>query len=315
MNRSDSRCDEPQHRWPSEEYSFGRRCLIRGVWGGLLAVFCAVAGDSRADEGVAPWPFFAFDNGVGRGELGPEQQAQVLAEAGYQGIGYTGVDNIPATLQALQARGLKMYSTYIQINLSEGQPPYEPGLPEAIKQLKGAGTALWLHVHGDQPSATTQDDRAVDVIRAVAAMAQESELPVVLYPHVGFYVATTADALRLARKVDRKNVGASLNLCHFLKQNDAATLKQCVRDARPYLFLVSINGADAGDTRNMGWERLIQTLDRGTFDMGAFLQLLWDEGYRGPIGLQCYAIPGDIRENLARSMKAWKQLTARVTTQ
>jgi hypothetical protein len=38
------------------------------------------------------------------------------------------------------------------------------------------------------------------------------------------------------------------------------------------------------------------------------LKQLADGGYQGPIGLQCYAIPGDPRENLQRSIQAWRRL-------
>jgi sugar phosphate isomerase/epimerase len=260
----------------------------------------------------AIWPFFAFDNGVGRGtDITPAQQAEVLADMGYQGIGYTGVQHIPAMLKALDARGLKMFSTYVRVNL-DGEPPFDPGLPQAIEQLRGHGTALWIHVHGRRSPDNALDDRAVRVIRQIARLAAESDLPVVLYPHTGFYVADNQDALRIVRKVDRENVGTSFNLCHFLKQQDAAEMAAVVRESLPYLRLVSVNGADSGETQSMGWDRLIQTLDRGTFDLLPLLKMLQEAGYRGPIGLQCYAVPGDMRDNLQRSIAAWRQLTERL---
>ena len=110
------------------------------------------------------------------------------------------------------------------------------------------------------------------------------------------------------KKVDRKNVGVGFNLCHFLKLDDEKNLERRLKEAMPYLFAVSINGADGGDTNRMGWDRLIQTLDRGSFDVGRVLKTLKQLGYTGPIGLQCYGIPGDNRENLKRSMKAWRDL-------
>ena len=69
------------------------------------------------------------------------------------------------------------------------------------------------------------------------------------------------------------------------------------------------NGADSGDTKSMGWNRLIQTLDRGDFPMDKLMSLLGRLGYDGPIGLQCYAVQGDMRENLKRSIGAWQKLT------
>jgi sugar phosphate isomerase/epimerase len=154
------------------------------------------------------------------------------------------------------------------------------------------------------------DDQAVAVIREIAAMAEQAQLRVALYPHVGFYVATVQDALRLVKKVDRENVGASFNLCHFLKLEDERELARRLQQAAPHLLIASINGADRGDTQSMGWDRLIQTLDRGDFDVTSLLQSLQRLGYRGPIGLQCYAIAGEPRENLARSMAAWREITS-----
>ena len=301
----------PQGRLPSNAPNGRASWILTLVIGSFLCgliVICLTASQLSAEETPTTWEFFAFDNGVGRGALNPAEQAEILADLGYQGIGYTGVDNIPAMLQALQARRLKMYSTYIQVNLDAGEAPYDRGLPQAIQQLKGQGTALWIHLHGAQSPSTALDERAVEVIRQIAEMAEAAGLRVVLYPHTGFYVATTTDAVRVVKKVDRRNVGASLNLCHFLKQNDERVLEQRLQEVMPHLFLVSINGCDSGDTRKMEWDRLIQTLDRGSFDVGHVLRLLKQGGYKGPIGLQCYAIKGDMRENLKRSMKAWIQL-------
>jgi sugar phosphate isomerase/epimerase len=280
----------------------GRDVALANEPGGMAAA---------EDETTRPrghWPFFAFDNGVGRGEWTLDQQAELLAELGYDGIGYTGVRDIGAALEAFQARDLKMFSTYVRVSLKPGEPPYDPELPAAIRRFRGHGTALWLHVHSDQPVSEEEDRRAAELIGQIADLAAESQLPVVLYPHTGFYVATMADAVRLVKEIDRPHVGASFNLCHFLKQNDAATLADQLAAALPYLRLVSINGADAGNTQEMAWDRLIQTLDRGTFDLGDLLRVLHEAGYRGPIGLQCYAIPGDIRDNLQRSMRAWTAL-------
>lgn len=278
------------------------KCALTMV---LLLAACIVVADDAQDR-----PFFAFDNGTGRGVLSFREQAEMLADIGYDGIGFTGVKEIPEALAALDEFDLQMFSTYVGIQLDPNQPAYDPLLPEAIKQLAPHKTVLWLYILGGAPSSTALDDRAVEVIRNVAEMADASGLRIALYPHTGFYVATTRDAVRVAEKVGRENVGVSFNLCHFLKQNDEADLRESVEAATPYLFLVSINGADSGDTRAMGWDRLIQTLDRGSYDVGPLLEILHELEYDGPVGLQCYAIPGDVRENLTRSMGAWQALAA-----
>jgi hypothetical protein len=74
--------------------------------------------------------------------------------------------------------------------------------------------------------------------------------------------------------------------------------------------MVNINGCDhEGD-----WGRLIQTLDRGEYDVYNFLKPILNAGFAGPIGLQCYNIKGDIEDNITRSMTAWKKLERRLTS-
>lgn len=287
------------------------RVLITSLALSVVAPTSASATDgaeSRLDN-----PFFAFDNGTGRDQhIPPEEQAKLLKELGYSGIGYTGAERVPEMLRALDAQGLKMFSIYVGANLDAGKPPYDPGLRAAIRQLKGRDTLIWVYILGGKPSSSDSDSQAVTILREIADMADESGLRVALYPHVGFYVAQIEDSVRLAKKVDRKNVGVSFNLCHFLKIDDERNLEQRLTMAMPYLFLVSINGADRGDTNSMPWNRLIQTLDRGSFDVGRLLRTLKRLGYTGPIGLQCYAIPGDCRENLKRSMEGWRDLRSHI---
>ena len=210
-------------------------------------------------------PFFAFDNGTGRGELPPEAQAKLLKELGYDGIGYTGTEDIPAMLKALDDQGLAMFSTYVEGKVGPDGPKLDPGLKTAIEQLKGRDTILWLYITGK----ADDDAQAVTLVQQAADMAKPAGLRVVLYPHVGFYVATIEDALRVREKAARDNVGVALNLCHFLKADKAENLEKAVKAAGPHLWLVSINGADRDGT---DWNALIQTLDRGTFDVAAFLR-------------------------------------------
>jgi sugar phosphate isomerase/epimerase len=300
-----------------EELMMSGKNLFRLAAGAALwlaAGAAMLAGEKGVSKAGFPNPFFAFDNGTGYGSVAPEEQAKMLKELGYAGIGYTGARQIPAMLKALDAQGLKMFSIYVDVCLTpeKGKPLYDQALKTAIEQLKGRETIIWLPISGGKPSATDLDRQAVAVVREIADMGEKSGLRIALYPHTWMYVEQIEDAVRLAKKVDRKNVGVTFNLCHFLKVDDAKNLERRLKEARPYLFAVSINGADGGNTNQMGWDRLIQTLDRGSFDVGRVLRALRQVGYTGPIGLQCYAIPGDHRENLKRSIHAWQDLCHRI---
>ncbi|HYW43795.1 MAG TPA: TIM barrel protein [Bryobacteraceae bacterium] len=251
-------------------------------------------------------PFFAFDNGAGRDQkLSLEQQAELVKRTGYAGLGYTGGLQVPEMLKALESRGLKMFSIYVAVRVDGDKPGYDAAIPEAIRQLKGHGAVVWLTVQGASPDG---EARAVRMVREVADMAAESGLRVVLYPHMGFYVGRIEDALRIRKLADRRNVGVTFNLAHFLAVKDEPNLDQRLREAMPYLEMVSINGAE----HEGGWDRLILPLDRGAFDVFGFLRKLVTAGYKGPIGLQCYQVPGDIEDNLKRSMAAWRKFQERM---
>jgi len=132
------------------------------------------------------------------------------------------------------------------------------------------------------------------------------------YPHANFWVEKVADGIRLAEKINRDNVGTVFNLCHFLKKDDPSKLEERLEQAFPHLFLVSINGADNGDTNIMGWERLIQPLGKGDYDVYHVLKLLKEKGYSNPVGLQCYNIPGKPEDFLKYSVKTWKKYIRKI---
>ena len=107
-------------------------------------------------------------------------------------------------------------------------------------------------------------------------------------------------------------LAATFNLPHWLAQTrpeDETGLRDLLVRARPHLFAVSINGAtNVADKSDRGtvWKSLIQPLGQGTFDTYALLETLVDLGFEGPVGLQCYNVPGDKADILAQSMEAWR---------
>jgi sugar phosphate isomerase/epimerase len=276
------------------------RLTHRGIR--LLGLFGAVillqAGNASAADQAPAFPFFVFDNGLS----GIQDPPRVLKELGYQGVGVRALD-IGGLIQSYEQAGLKVFSTYVGCRLDQ-TPPYDPDFREQIAKLKGTDVILWLTVLGGKRGQ--EDAKAATIVREIADMAAAAQLRVALYPHTGFYVATTADALQVARQVDRPNVGVSLNLCHELMTDQGPQLDATIRAALPQLMVVSINGADDKQP-GYSWDRLIQPLGRGDYDVCGFLNKLKTAGYKGPVGLQCYGVKGDPLENLKQSIKAWTE--------
>ena len=89
-------------------------------------------------------------------------------------------------------------------------------------------------------------------------------------------------------------------------KDETDQLKEKLSLAMPYLFLVSINGADDGDTHHMEWPRIVQPLGQGSYDVYHVLEILMELGYANPIGLQCYSIEGKAEEFLMYSTTSWR---------
>ena len=258
---------------------------------------------------AGPNPFFALDTATkDANHQTAAQQAEVLKELGYAGIGaaYTGRDALVEMLRELDARGLQLFGIYTGINIDPDQPPYDPSLLDAFKALDGRNTLIWLFGQSKKHpcSSPDGDPRAVEIITELAEAAAQHKVRIALYPHHNFWLERTEDAIRVADKVDRTNVGVIFNLCHWLRVSDETQCGPLIEAAMPRLFLVNINGAD---TDGQDWKSLIQTLDRGTFDIKGFLTTLNDAGYTGPIGFQGYGIGGDVHDNLKRTMNAWER--------
>jgi len=191
--------------------------------------------------------------------------------------------------------------------LTPGKPAYDPRFTNVLSLVKGRNVQFCLLIGGAQASDAAADPRGVAVLRDMSDLARESGAQLLLYPHVSNWIERIEDSVRVAAKVDRPNVGAMFNLCHWLRVDKNRDYASLLKLAMPRLWAVSINGADERDEKP-GWDRYIQPLDGGDFDLGKFLKTLKQVGYKGPIGLQCYGIGGDTREHLARSIRAWQQL-------
>jgi hypothetical protein len=141
-------------------------------------------------------------------------------------------------------------------------------------------------------------------------VAATNELRIAIYPHVGEWTAHFGDATKLAKIVNHRHVGVTFNLCHCLAMGDEGKIPALLDDARSMLFTATINGADSG-VKGGQWNRLIQTLDKGTYDTLIVLGKLRQIEFNGPIGFQGYGIQGDTRSILRPTIDAWRKLSAR----
>ncbi len=278
----------------------------------LLLVTSATRAEDRPARGL-PNPFFAMDTAFRRPGLTTEQQLDLVKELGYQGIAWTEAapDDVKKVAAQAAKRGLKMHAIYCAAPIdSKGEVKPSPGLPGLMEPLRDHGTVIWLHLPGKGPkvSGLTEKSPAIVALRRVADAAARHKLKVAVYPHAGFWIAGTADAITLAEAVGRDNFGIGYNLVHSLWAGEEKDIPDLLARAGDRLFVVTVNGADKGVKSTP-----ILTLDKGSYDVGIVLRKLRGMKYAGPIGFQGYGIAGGTRSILEPTMKAWRKLSAAIT--
>jgi sugar phosphate isomerase/epimerase len=256
------------------------------------------------------YPFFPFCiDWHDSKKRGFAEQAVMLKELGYEGVGHIFLDGVADRLKTLDDAGLKLFQITMNVDVAPGKPPYDAAkFKEVLGLIKGRHVQFCLLMNGMPPSDPSVDPHAVEILREMSDLAQDSGAQLLLYPHQGSWVERIEDSVRVGEKVNRPNVGAMFNLCHWLRVDKQRDYKHLLVQAMPRLWAISICGADELDPKP-GWEHYIQPLDKGSFDVGLLLKTLKELGYKGPIGLQCYGIGGDTREHLARSLAAWQKLS------
>ena len=258
-------------------------------------------------------PFFVFDNGLrGTNLTTIASQLDLAKKIGFAGVAWRtdAPERVKEVLDGSKQRGMKCFVIYCNLDLKDGKMVYDPRLKEIIALCKGTDTMIWPNMTSKQfkNSDPAGDDIAVTGLRELAGLCEANGLRIAIYPHVNMWVHRVEDAVRVAKKVNRKNVGVTFNLCHALLDEAEARIPALLQEAAPHMFVATINGADSGAAKNEA-ARIIQPLDKGTFDVGAVLKQFKDVGFKGPIGLQCYNIKGDPKTLLTGSMAAWRKMS------
>ena len=275
--------------------------VIRSVLRALILILCLALPVFVRGAAEAPFApaFYPFQNGMPSGSA--DEGVRFIKELGYQGVGSVYPKDLAKFKAACDKEGLKIFSIYAGGTVNADGFVYGKDIGEAITMLKGTDALVELTVQrGKDPN----DAQGIAFVKEIANKAKEAGLKVVLYPHAGFHIERVDHALQIAKATGCDNVGVAFNLCHFLKVQPNDDLSTTLESAKPLLWSVSICGADAG---GMDWTTLIRPLDEGTFDQAALLQSLRAIGFKGPLGLQCYNIRIDPKQNLARSMEVWRK--------
>lgn len=231
----------------------------------------------------------------------PEQTA-LMKKLGYAGLALSWGQKHAERLAALKDAGLTTPGCYITVNIDAGVPQ---SLKDCVELLRGSGGRVWLALtsKAQKKSDAAGDDAALAIIKACADLCAAEDVPgIALYPHVSFWMEKVGDAVRLAEKAKRPDVGLQFNQYHWMTADGARDLKPTLQAALPHLKGVSINGS--------GVKPSILPLSEGDYDVLPILKTLAELEYTGPISHQGYSIKGNLPERLGAAMEKWKTLKA-----
>jgi sugar phosphate isomerase/epimerase len=263
-----------------------------------LLLGCTTADTKKELDNV----FYCFNNGIRMLPNAPEdfhEQAALIKKIGFNGLsGHVGEDYFTRR-KSLDKAGVEMPEIYWGMTVIEDSKD------------RNLLVAIFLNAKQYAANRSEGDKLFVKGFQELADFAAPFNVKLAIYPHANNYCETTANSVKLVTLIDRKNVGVIFNTCHLLKVEGEDKWEQKVITALPYLFMVSINGADSGNTKEMGWDRLIQPLGEGSFDTYKLVKLLKDNDYTGMFGLQCYNIKQDCEVALTKSMNTWKSYQVR----
>ncbi len=245
-----------------------------------------------------------------------EDQAILAKKIGYQAMSGSGEQNYFEFRKALDRVGLAMPEIYIELNIDQGIASKDSLLKKIIRDSKGRDLLITLPIVSKQykNNSVAGDVKLFEMLTPLADYAASYQVNLAIYPHYSLYCESIQHAVKIAIMAARPNIGIVFNLCHFLKVEGETQIEEALTQAMPHLMMVSICGADTGDTKNMDWNRLIQPLGAGSFDTYRFVKLLKDKGYQGRIGLQCYNIKADAATALSQSLNTWNSYKNKYST-
>jgi len=247
-----------------------------------------------------------------------DKQVELVKNAGFDGIEINQIESFEGMKTALDQFQFKGSYFYVKLQLGE---PIDNRLENAIKQLKGTNTIIAPYILADnkrfKPNSPEGDSEAIKLLQLIALWSKKSGLQVAIYPHFGFYVERTDHALQLAQKINRKNVGLSFNLCHWLATTnlkERVDLKNHLKELKPYLKMITISGAnDIISQKKSIFDDYILPLGTGSFDTYDLLKFMVKTiKFKKPIGIQCYNIKGNKPQLIINTMAVWKEYKTRL---
>ncbi|MCP4784152.1 MAG: sugar phosphate isomerase/epimerase [Fuerstiella sp.] len=180
----------------------------------------------------------------------PDTQIDTLARCGYGGAMLSLKDDpkrwdmLPAYLEALKNNNMRLTAIHARFYIEDGT--YPQVIKDNLPLLKDS-KVVFIPSVGSRRKMDRYDPKAVEmavkILREMSDDAKEYGLGgIAPYMHIGNWIETIDDNVRIAKAVDRPNVGVMFHLHHWqaVGNRKQDKLRVDLINAKPYLMIVVI---------------------------------------------------------------------------
>jgi sugar phosphate isomerase/epimerase len=254
-----------------------------------------------------------FYSSIGNYRL--DARCAMLADLGYRSTNLTlwsetawrDLEDLSATARR---HGLDVASINVTVDVSASLHGSDTKrVLDLIRAAEGLGT-IELALLGED-LLPSDDQAALSFMEAAIAAAEGSNGSLSLYPHAGYWLSRPSEAVRICEKLDSPSLGLTLSSFHWYACSPRETLIDSLTAASRHLRLVNTCGSRV--VSGQYFPASIEPVGDGEFDTFAFLAMLRDVGYQGPIGILAYGLGGDAYAYFRRSRDAIRDVEQRLT--
>jgi sugar phosphate isomerase/epimerase len=256
-----------------------------------------------------------FYNPLGAYEF--EDKCEMAKELGYAGIYFTlftdlGWKDVPRIKEVKSKYGLEVSGVYAGLPSPDDEAGIQT-LVNLLENLEGCDRVEIAIVSGGSGVGNSDpagDEAVVRVLKRLLETAERRNITIALYPHIQCWLETMDDAVRVIQKVNHSLLKTTLSIYHWYI-TDGKNLEVTLEKVKPYLSSVNLCGVRKTNDDARGYRETV--LDDGELDNFVVLSALDRIGYEGSVGIQGFAICGDVYAKLERSLRIYKDMERRLS--
>lgn len=253
--------------------------------------------------------FGIIDNSDDMRRIPVKEVASLMKEIGFKSVAVsTEEPQFNERMNAFREASLRIGGVSLKWTTDGKSDSFNIPWDLVLSKVRGTAAIIMFGI-SVKDGVTVTDERIVEQLKARAKQAEKAGVILGIYPHIGFRISKFDHAHRIADAVNHSALGVCFVLCHYMKQSDEKDIPAKLRAAKARLVTAVINGSPIGNTKAMRFDRLVQHIDQGEYDLTALLDLLCGElEFRGPIYVQCINIKSPTRKTLEATHGKWQTL-------